>query len=57
MELERLTPTVQEAGELLGISRALADGDKLREELIALTRKAGISKPWWLPRKDSRQQN
>ena len=43
MELEKLTPIVEEAGELLDISRALADGDNFRDELTAFIRKAGIS--------------
>ena len=43
MELKNLTPTFERAGELLDISRALADGDNFREELTAFIRKAGIS--------------
>jgi hypothetical protein len=43
MELESPTPTAEEAGDLPGISRGLADGDKFREELTAFTREAGIS--------------
>ena len=43
MELEKLTPTVEKANEFLGISRALADGDRFREEPTASTREVGIS--------------
>jgi len=43
MELDRLAFSVEDTGELLGTSRALADGDKLIEELTAFTREAGIS--------------
>jgi len=43
MESVRLSLTVEEAQEHLGISRALADGETFREEPTAFTGEVGIS--------------
>ena len=43
MELEKLTHTVEEAGEFLDTIYALADGDTFRDEPTAFTRAVGIS--------------